>query len=184
MAQIAATLANVQTAGANLNLAQEKFINQKAQQAKLSPAEVKLKTETEDTLAQTDSALGILKQAFALNPNTFDTSISDMAQRKALEVTNSKHPKVVATREQENLLEKAALAQLKSTFPGAISNDERKALQDVQGLGAKSIEERARIMKNAYKALQSVSERHRKRLADINQGVYRDAGSSIDGGND
>jgi hypothetical protein len=184
MAQIAATLANVQTAGANLNLAQEKFINQKAQQAKLSPAEVKLKTETEDTLAQTDSALGILRQAFALNPNTFDTSISDMAQRKALEVTNSKHPKVVATREQENLLEKAALAQLKSTFPGAISNDERKALQDVQGLGAKSIEERARIMKNAYKALQSVSERHRKRLADINQGVYRDAGSSIDGGND
>jgi hypothetical protein len=184
MAQIAATLANVQTAGANLNLAQEKFINQKAQQAKLSPAEVKLKTETEDTLAQTDSALGILKQAFALNPNTFDTSISDMAQRKALEVTNSKHPKVVATREQENLLEKAALAQLKYTFPGAISNDERKALQDVQGLGAKSIEERAKIMKNAYKALQSVSARHRKRLADINQGVYRDAGSSIDGGND
>jgi hypothetical protein len=182
MAQISAALANVSTAQATLALNQEKFQNQKNQQAKLTGPEVKLKTETEDTLAQTDSALGILKQAYALNPNTFDTSISDMAQRKALEVTNSKHPKVVATREQENLLEKAALAQLKSTFPGAISNDERKALQDVQGLGAKSIEERGRIMKNAYKALQSVRARHAKRLVDINQGVYRDTTSTIDGG--
>jgi hypothetical protein len=177
-------LANMNTAAANLALSQEKFQNQKAQQAKLTGPEMKLKVETEDTLAQTGAALGILKQAFALNPNTFDTSISDMAQRKALEVTNSKHPKVVATREQENLLEKAALAQLKSTFPGAISNDERKALQDVQGLGAKSIEERGRIMKNAYKALQSVHARHTKRLADINQGAYRDTAAPIEGGTD
>jgi hypothetical protein len=184
MAQISAALANVSTAQATLALNQEKFQNQKAQQAKLTGPELKLKVDAEDTLAQTDSALGILKQAYALNPNTFDTSISDMAQRKALEVTNSKHPKVVATREQENLLEKAALAQLKSTFPGAISNDERKALQDVQGLGAKSIEERGKIMKNAYKALQSVRARHAKRLVDINQGVYRDTTSSIDGGTD
>jgi hypothetical protein len=184
MAQITASLANMNTAAANLALSQEKFQNQKAQQAKLTGPEMKLKVETEDTLAQTGAALGILKQAFALNPNTFDTSISDMAQRKALEVTNSKHPKVVATREQENLLEKAALAQLKSTFPGAISNDERKALQDVQGLGAKSIEERGRIMKNAYKALQSVHARHTKRLADINQGAYRDTAAPIEGGTD
>lgn len=184
MAQITASLANMNTAAANLALSQNKFENQKAQQAKLTGPEMKLKVETEDTLAQTGAALGILKQAFALNPNTFDTSISDMAQRKALEVTNSKHPKVVATREQENLLEKAALAQLKSTFPGAISNDERKALQDVQGLGAKSIEERGKIMKNAYKALQSVHARHTKRLADINQGAYRDTASPIEGGPD
>jgi hypothetical protein len=184
MAQISAALANVSTAQANLALNQEKFQNQKAQQAKLTGPEMKLKVETEDVLAQTNSALGILKQAYALNPNTFDTSVADMARRKALEVTDSKNPKVVATREQENLLEKAALSQLKSTFPGAISNDERKALQDVQGLGAKSREERARIMKNAYTALQSVSARHAKRLNDINQGVYRDTAAPIEGGPD
>lgn len=182
LAQINASLAGVSLAQANLALNQEKFANQKAQQAKLSPAEMKLKTETEDTIAQTSAALGTLKQAYSLNPNTFDTSMSDMAQRKALEVTNPKHPKVVATREQENLLERAALAQLKSTFPGAISNDERKALQDVQGLGAKSIEERGKIMKNAYSALQSVHARHTKRLKDINEGAYRETASPIDEG--
>jgi hypothetical protein len=184
MAQITASLANVNMAAANLALSQNKFENQKQQQAKLSPAEVKLKTETEETVAQTDQALVNLKKAYALNPNTFDTSLVDTAQRKLLEAGGSKDPKVIATRELENLLEKAALSQLKSTFPGAISNDERKALQDVQGLGAKSKEERAVIMKNAYTALKSVSERHRKRLADINQGVYRDATSTIDGGNE
>ena len=184
MAQITAALANIGTAQANLALNQEKFQNQKAQQAKLTGPELKLKTETEETLAQTEQALLNLRKAYSLNPNTFDTSLVDVAQRKLLEAGGSKDPKVAATREMENLLEKAALSQLKSTFPGAISNDERKALQDVQGLGAKSKEERASIMKNGYAALKSVSERHRKRLNEINSGVYRDTASTIEGGNE
>jgi len=184
LAQITASLANMGTAQANLALAQEKFQNQKEQQTKLSSGELKLKTETEETLAQTDQAIINLKKAYALNPNTFDTSLVDVTQRKLLEAGGSKDPKVAATREMENLLEKAALSQLKSTFPGAISNDERKALQDVQGLGAKSKEERASIMKNGYAALKSVSERHRKRLNEINSGVYRNTASTIEGGTD
>ena len=185
MAQINATLANVGTQAANLALAQSKFENQKGQQAKLTPPELKLKTDTEETLAQTDQALINLKKAYSLNPNTFDNSAIDIAQRKLLEAAGSKDPKVIATRELENLLEKAALSQLKATFPGAISNDERKALQDVQGMGAKSKEERALIMKNAYTALKTISERHRKRLNEINQGLYRDTSTpALEGGND
>ena len=181
MAQIAASLAGVQTAASNLavsqanaDLAKEKFKNLQTQQAKLSPAEVKLKVDAEDTLAQTDQALANLKKAYALNPNTFDGSVLDVAQRKLYEAAGSKDPKVVATRELENLLKKASLSQLKATFPGAISNDERAALDAVQGLEAKSKDERAVIMKNAFTALKSVSERHRRRLSEINQGVYRD----------
>jgi hypothetical protein len=181
MAQITAALANVQTSAANmatqsaqLALAQNKFENQKTQQAKLSPAEVKLKVDAEDTLAQTDQALTNLKKAYSLNPNTFDGSLLDVAQRKLYEQSGSKDPKVVATRELENLLKKASLSQLKATFPGAISNDERAALDAVQGLDAKSKDERAIIMKNAFTALKSVSERHRRRLSEINQGIYRD----------
>ena len=166
-------------------LPQLKFENQKGQQAKLTPPELKLKTDTEETLAQTDQALINLKKAYSLNPNTFDNSAIDIAQRKLLEAAGSKDPKVIATRELENLLEKAALSQLKATFPGAISNDERKALQDVQGMGAKSKEERALIMKNAYTALKTISERHRKRLNEINQGLYRDTSTpALEGGND
>jgi hypothetical protein len=181
LAQINSALSSVSTQAANLGVAQarldldrDKLEQQKSQQAKLSPAEVKLKVDAEDTLAQTEQAMTNLKKAYSLNPNTFDGSLLDVAQRKLYEESGSKDPKVVATRELENLLKKASLSQLKATFPGAISNDERAALDAVQGLDAKSKTERSVIMKNAFTALKSVSERHRRRLLEINQGVYRD----------
>jgi hypothetical protein len=141
---------------------------------KLTPSEVHLKTGTEDMLASTDQAMANLDRAFRLNPNTFDSSLVDKAQRVLLEQAGSKDPKVLATREQTNLLEKAALSQLKSTFPGAISNDERKVLMSVQGLDAKSREERALIMRQAYGALKAIRTRSNKRLNEINQGLYRE----------
>jgi hypothetical protein len=171
---ITSALAGMSVAQANLTLQNRKFELEQEKAAKLTPGELKLKVETEDVVAQTDQALKDLKRAYELNPNTFDSSLVDIAQRKLLESAGSKDAKVIATREQENLLQKAALSQLKATFPGAISNDERKALQDVQGIGAKSKEERAVIMKNAYNALKSVNARHRKRVNEINQGLYRD----------
>ena len=179
MASINATLANMSVAQANQALAQQKFGFQQEQAAKLTAPEMKLKTDTEDMVAQTQQAMENLKKAYSLNPNTFDASLTDVAQRKVLEAVGSKDTKVQNTREMENLLEKAALSSLKSTFPGAISNDERKALQDVQGLGAKSKEERAKIMQNGYKALKAVDERARKRLNEIKQGQYRDTGSPV-----
>jgi bifunctional N-acetylglucosamine-1-phosphate-uridyltransferase/glucosamine-1-phosphate-acetyltransferase GlmU-like protein len=91
----------------------------------------------------------------------------------ALEAVGSKDPKVANTRELENMLEKAALSQLKATFPGAISNDERIALLATQGMSAKSIEERGRILKNASDALKAIYSRNKKRLNEINQGAYR-----------
>ena len=189
MAQINSALSGVTTAAANLSVTQskldlerQKFDQQKAQQAKLSPGEVKLKVDAEDTLAQTEQAMTNLKKAYSLNPNTFDGSLLDVAQRKLYEQSGSKDPKVVATRELENLLKKGSLSQLKATFPGAISNDERAALDAVQGLDAKSKDERSIIMKNAFTALKSVSERHRRRLNEINQGVYRDTAAPIEEG--
>jgi hypothetical protein len=173
MMQIQTALAGLSAQQANQALAQQKFTFQQEQSTKLTPAELKLKTETEDLVAQTEQAYTNLKRALELNPNTFDTSLVDTAQRKLLEAGGSKDPKVVNTREMENLLEKASLSQLKATFPGAISNDERVALQATQGMSAKSVEERGKIMQSASKALRSVYARNKKRLNEINQGVYR-----------
>jgi hypothetical protein len=173
MSRINATLAQMGTAQANLALAQQKFQFQEQQATKLTAPEMKLKTETEDLLAQTAQGYQNIKRALELNPSTFDTSLVDSAQRKALEAVGSKDPKVINTRELENLLEKASLSQLKATFPGAISNDERVALQATQGMAAKSIEERGKIMTNAANALKSVYARSKKRLNEINAGSYR-----------
>jgi len=173
MGLINAQLANMGVQQATAALQQQKFGFQKEQAGKLTAPEMKLKTETEDLLAQTSQGYQNIKRALELNPNTFDTSLVDTAQRKALEAVGSKDPKVANTRELENLLEKAALSQLKATFPGAISNDERQALLATQGMAAKSIEERGRIMRNAADAMKAIYARNKKRLNDINQGAYR-----------
>jgi hypothetical protein len=172
-----ASLAAINRADEAARLAREKFeadqATKKANAAKLSPPELKLKIDTEDMIDTTEQAMNNLRRAYALNPTTFDTSLPDLAQRKILEAAGSKDPKVIATRELENILEKAALSSLKATFPGAISDGERTALMNTVGLGAKSIEERKLIMEAGYEALKSVSERSKKRLKLITEGLYR-----------
>jgi hypothetical protein len=173
MGLINSQLANMGLQQANAALQQQKFGFQQEQAAKLTAPEMKLKTETEDLLGQVAQGYKDLKRAMELNPNTFDTSLLDTAQRKALEAVGSKDPKVVNTRELENMLEKAALSQLKATFGGAITDGERAALLATQGMMSKSVEERDRIMQNAAAALKSSYARNKKRLNEINQGAYR-----------
>ena len=151
---------------------------------RLTPAEVKLKTETEDVLSAADSGMKMLAQAYKLNPNTFDASLVDSLQRKALEAAGSKDPKLINTRELENLLGEQAISKLKVAFGGNPTEGERKILLDLQGIGAKSIEERARILRNAYASLKGRRERQAARLREINAGTYRVTGerTSEEGG--
>lgn len=173
--QLAVAQGNLGVAQGNLALKQAAQKRVTDAGTKLTPGEMKIKLETEDLINQTDQAIGGLEKAYELNPGTFDTSMVDIAQRRALEAVGSKDKKVLDTREQENLLEKAALSQLKATFPGAISNEERKVLMNVQGIGAKSIEERAKIIKSAAKALKGIRARAAERLNKVAAGEYRTA---------
>lgn len=181
IALINASLSGISAAQANLALAQNKFDFTKQQSTKLSPGELKLKTETEDSINQSDQALADLKQAYALNPNTFDNSIADLAQRKLLEAAGSQDPKLLNTRTQENLLAKSAVNKLRVAFGGNPTEGERKILLDLEGIGAKSKEERKAIMQNAFTALQRARQNHAKRLNEINQGLYRDTAPAVGG---
>jgi hypothetical protein len=91
-----------------------------------------------------------------------------------LEAAGSKDKKLLNTRELENLLGEQALAKLKATFGGAPTEGERQALLDLQGMGAKSIQERGQIMKKIFRVLRDNRARQRKRLNDINAGLYRE----------
>lgn len=157
----------------NLSLRQQTLNMQEDRMNRLSSAEQNMKLETENTLNQTNQALENIKLAYALNPNTYDSSFLDSAQRKLGEISGSKDTKLLNTIEMENLLEKAALASLKATFPGAISDGERTALLATQGLGAKSVEARSEILRNAYLALQSIAAKAQTRLGEITSGAYR-----------
>lgn len=162
-------------AAQTLALNQRRLENQEASSKKLTPKEVQLKTETEELVGASEQAALDLAKAFQLNEIAFDASLIDKAQRAALEAVGSKDPKVAATREMENLLSKGAVAKLRSAFGGNPTEGERNILLSLEGIDAKSKEERKQIMANAYKALKTNLERQRKRLADINAGAYRDA---------
>ena len=108
-----------------------------------------------------------------MNPNTFDTSVPDTVQRKALELSGSKDEKLKNTRLLENLLSEQALEKLRTTFGGNPTEGERGILLQLQGIGAKSKEERKDIIMHAYQALKDKKAMHIKRLNEINQGLYR-----------
>ena len=172
-AQLNATLAGVSAAMGNLALAQRRTALAEDTAKKLTPAEVKLKTEAEDTLGNLDSALSDLTTAYKLNPNTFGGTKVERAQRLFLEETKSDDPRVKNTALVENLLGQQGLAKLRATFGGNPTEGERAILMDLEGIGAKSVEQRADIMKRAYRALKTRREREQKRLNDINAGLYR-----------
>ncbi len=179
-AAVTAALGNLAVAQSGLGLRNQELgmkqqeMERKAEQSrKLTPQEVKIKEETQDLLNATTDSLTALKKAYALNPKTFDSSLLDTAQRKLLEMSGSTDPKVLATREQENLLQEKALSGLKGAFGGNPTEGERKIMLDLQGIGAKSKEERARIMQNAFEASQAKQARLKERLKQINAGTFR-----------
>lgn len=166
--------AQLAIASAGLGLQQQKFAQSVEQSKKLSPGETKLLTETEDALSAIDSALANLDKAYKLNPNSFDTSAIDTIQRKALEFAGSTDPKLVNTREIENLLSRGAVGNLRVAFGGNPTEGERKILLDLEGIGAKSIQERERIMMNTARALRASRQRQAERLQRIKEGSYRE----------
>ena len=165
MASINAMLGNLAVSQANLALNQQKA-------GKLSPAEVQMKRDTEDSLSAINSAMRDISEAYRLNPSTFDTSAVDTAKRKALELAGSKDPKLVATRTLENLLKSEMITSAAEKMKGVLSDSDIKLLQSIQGLDAKSVEERANILRNAYAKLKSAQTRQQRRLEDIGSGLY------------
>lgn len=166
MAGISNQLANLTLAQANLTLRQN-------QAARLSPTEIKLKVEAEDLVANGKQALQDLAEAYRLNPNSLAGSWLEKGQQFLYEAAGSNDPTIVNTRVINNLLGSQGLAKLRATFGGNPTEGERAILLELEGIGSKTKEERATIMRRAYRTLQDRVAREQRRLDDINSGAYR-----------
>jgi hypothetical protein len=165
-----------QVASGNLQVAQGREQRAAAESTMLTPAELKLKEEAENNIASYQSAQNDLATAFALNPKTFGGTKLEQAQRRALQEAGSKDPRLSNTNQVENLLGQQGLAKLRATFGGSPTEGERAILLDLEGINAKTTDDRTKIIARAYTAVKSRLERENKRLADINAGVYRSTG--------
>lgn len=121
-----------------------------------------------DAAAQTAEQL---QRAFQLNDQAYSGGMpkTRMAMGRLI---GSDDPAYVASEELDNLMGRLALSQLKSTFPGAISDGERKVLTELQGSMSLPRAVRDRIYRNAIPVLQNVIQRNGNRIAQIKSGYY------------
>lgn len=158
----------------NLNINKKREEREAKKGEKLTPQEVTMKRDTEDSLASLDSAMSLIGKAYSLNPNTFDNSVVDQGRRKALEFAGSKDPKLLNTRTLENLLKSQMITSAAEKMKGVLSDSDIALLKDIQGLDAKSVEERANILRTAYSILKQARTRLQQRLKDVSSGAYRE----------
>ena len=178
LAQINASLAGMSTQAAMLALAQNKFEQTKDQQSKLTGPEIKMKEEASQALVTMRDAYNDLNKALELNQNAFDGSLVDQAQYKLLSSAGSKDPKVVNTGVLDNLLKLGALSTAATTLKTQISDADIKMLNQIQGSGAKSKQERAAILEAAKVRMKNMYMEKKAKLAEINRGAYRDSTST------
>lgn len=141
----------------------------------LSPTELKMKEESQNTIASGEQALKDLAEAYRLNPNTLAGGWLQKGQQFLYEAAGSNDPKIVNTRVLNNLLGAQGLAKLRATFGGNPTEGERAILLELEGIGSKTLEERSAVMLRAYQVMQDRLAREKQKLADINSRAYRTA---------
>ena len=137
----------------------------------LSGSEQKLLIQSEDVLASADDTLGKLRRVMELNPKALEGSLTGF-RKQVGSLFASDDPTYVATEELDNTLSSMALSMLKSTFPGSVTEGERKALMALQGSSSLPRAARERIYRNAFEAAQTVSARARDRIQKTRSGFY------------
>jgi hypothetical protein len=158
---------------ANLQLRQAADARKAEADKQLTPAELRLKQESEGSLSASRSALRDISEALRLNGNSFGMSGTDYLQYQALSRAGSTNPRVMNTRIIENLLSRSAIDALKEKFGTGITNEERRALTELEGALARTPQERAIILERSRRELERSIEREGRRLRDISSGVYR-----------
>lgn len=146
-------------------------------QTQLSQTELREVFKTEDALNTGLSTIGSLEQALALSDKAFEGSLSDW-RKTAGRFLNSNDPAYIATEDFDNLQIASAIGNLKNIFPGAISNDERKAFNDLQAVSKYPREVRSRIINRALAAAKSLVSRETGRLERLKRGDYSRRGNT------
>lgn len=166
----------VEIAMSNLGL---KSQQQAQQNTRLSSGEMKMKLDSEKNIQSYQQAMANLDTAYRLNPNTYTGGITDWL-KSVPGKWGANDPTYINTKQLENLLGSQAVEQLRATFAGSPTEGERAVLMELQGIGAKSKEERKRIILNTYKALKKRLEKETDRLQRINSREFATSDNTPD----
>jgi hypothetical protein len=137
----------------------------------LTSGEQRILLQSEDVYNSATDTLTKLRRAMELNPKALEGSLTGF-RKQVGSLFSSDDPVYVATEELDNTLQSMALAMLKSTFPGAVSDGERKALTALVTSSSLPRAARDRVYRNAFEAAQTVAARAKERAEKTKSGFY------------
>ena len=152
---------------------EERLASTAARQAsRMTATETRQMQEAESGVTSSDIAIEALTRAIELSPTAYTKARTDRFARAWAEETDPDSPKVVATREMEQLITTNVLNSLKVMFGGNPTEGERAIALATQGIEAVSTDERGRILES----LLGIAQKRRNELADrverIQSGEY------------
>ena len=129
--------------------------------------------ETEEQIQGGQAALDLFKQAKAINSQAMGfTGAGALASAGSILPSALRPGTVDATQNLDNILQTAALPQLKAIFGGMPTDGERKILLDVQGSSSKPANVRTEIFKRAESAIQARIKFAGEKAKRLREGTY------------
>ena len=139
----------------------------------LSAAAQKELIQTDEELQGAQAALGLFKQAKEINDKAMGfTGAGYVASAGSLLPEFMRPATVDATQNLDNMLQSAALPQLKAIFGGMPTEGERKILLDIQGSSSKPPAVRKEIFDRAEKAIQARMKFAQEKAKALRSGTY------------
>ena len=129
--------------------------------------------ETEEQIQGGQAAIGLFKQARAINDQAMGfTGAGALASAGSLIPEGIRPNAINATQNLDNILQTAALPQLKAIFGGMPTEGERKILLDVQGSSSKPASVRKDIFKRAEEAINARIKFAGEKAKRLREGTY------------
>ena len=129
--------------------------------------------ETEEQVQGGQAALQLFQQAKTLNDKAMGFTGAGMLASAGSILPGALRPGTVdATQDLDNILQSAALPQLKAIFGGMPTEGERKILLDVQGSSSKPPKVRSEIFKRAEAAIQRRIQFNTEKAKRLREGSY------------
>jgi len=138
----------------------------------LSTTDVKIREETVTTLDSATLVISNLEQALKYNEDALTNSFFDTARKVSEGIINASGKTYVATQNLEQILAKNAISTLKALFGGQLSDGERQASLDLEGLSSASKKVRADIIGRALATMRIVERKLNNKVRKISSGKY------------
>ena len=137
----------------------------------LGPKEQDIKLKAQQTIDAATQTAEELQRAFKLNDQAYSGGFPQFRLFMGRTI-GSTDPTYLASQELDGLMNNLALSQLKTSFPGSVTEGEREFLVKLQGSVSLPRDVRFRYYANAIPRLKNIIERNNNIIKQVDTGTY------------